>query len=125
MQDKEVLKLVGARIRVLRKEKGLSQEALGEKGGFHFTYIGQIERGEKNVSLINVAKIAKALDVNLVQLFSYVSEDPKIVESDEDIIEIITMLKKSSPEKVRLARNVIRKLQIKKDFFVFKIMKIK
>ncbi|MDQ0493647.1 transcriptional regulator with XRE-family HTH domain [Paenibacillus brasilensis] len=62
MQDKEVLKLVGARIRVLRKEKGLSQEALGEKGGFHFTYIGQIERGEKNVSLINVAKIAKALD---------------------------------------------------------------
>ncbi|AUS25931.1 helix-turn-helix domain-containing protein [Paenibacillus sp. P2(2022)] len=110
MLDKEVLKLVGARIRVLRKEKGLSQEALGEKGGFHFTYIGQIERGEKNVSLINVAKIAKALEVNLVQLFSYVSEDPKIVESDEDIIEIITMLKKSSPEKVRLARNVIREI---------------
>ncbi|MBP1175553.1 helix-turn-helix transcriptional regulator [Paenibacillus jamilae] len=110
MQDKEVLKLVGARIRVLRKEKGLSQEALGEKGGFHFTYIGQIERGEKNVSLINVAKIAKALEVNLIQLFSYVSEDPKIEESDEDIIEIITMLKKSSPEKVRLARNVIREI---------------
>ncbi|ALP35263.1 MULTISPECIES: helix-turn-helix domain-containing protein [Paenibacillus] len=110
MQDKEVLKLIGARIRVLRKEKGLSQEALGEKGGFHFTYIGQIERGEKNVSLINVAKIAKALDVNLVQLFSYVSEDPKIVEFDEDIIEIITMLQKSSPEKVRLARNVIREI---------------
>ncbi|ASR48220.1 transcriptional regulator [Paenibacillus kribbensis] len=110
MQDKEVLKLVGARIRVLRKEKGLSQEALGEKGGFHFTYIGQIERGEKNVSLINIAKIAKALDVNLVQLFSYVSEDPKIVEFDEDIIEIITMLQKSSPEKVRLARNVIREI---------------
>ncbi|MEC0233811.1 helix-turn-helix transcriptional regulator [Paenibacillus kribbensis] len=110
MQDKEVLKLVGARIRVLRKEKGLSQEALGEKGGFHFTYIGQIERGEKNVSLINIAKIAKALDVNLVQLFSYVSEDPKIVEFDEDIIEIITMLQKSSPEKVHLARNVIREI---------------
>ncbi|SFQ99233.1 MULTISPECIES: helix-turn-helix domain-containing protein [unclassified Paenibacillus] len=110
MQDKEVLKLVGARIRVLRKERGLSQEALGEKGGFHFTYIGQIERGEKNVSLINVAKIAKALDVNLIQLFSYVSEDSKIVESDEDIIQIITMLKKSSPEKVRLARNVIREI---------------
>ncbi|MGG1617928.1 helix-turn-helix domain-containing protein [Paenibacillus sp. NRS-1782] len=110
MQDKEVLKLVGARIRVLRKEKGLSQEALGEKGGFHFSYIGQIERGEKNVSLLNVAKIAKALDVNLIQLFSYVSEDPKMTESDEEIMQIITMLRKSSPDKVRLARNVIREI---------------
>ncbi|MDQ0047793.1 transcriptional regulator with XRE-family HTH domain [Paenibacillus polymyxa] len=110
MQDKEVLKLVGARIRVLRKEKGLSQEALGEKGGFHFSYIGQIERGEKNVSLLNVAKIAKSLDINLIQLFSYVSEDPKMMESDLEIIEIITMLRKSSPEKVRLAKNVIREI---------------
>ncbi|MFB5267603.1 helix-turn-helix domain-containing protein [Paenibacillus enshidis] len=110
MKDKEVLKLVGARIRVLRKEKGLSQETLGEKGGFHFSYIGQIERGEKNVSLLNLAKIAAALDVNLIQLFAYVDEDPKIVESDEEVIEIVSILRKSNPEKIHLARNIIKEI---------------
>ncbi len=72
--DKEILKHVGTRIRALRKERGLSQEALGEKGGFHFSYIGQIERGEKNVSLLNLHKIAESLEVNLVQLFAYQNE---------------------------------------------------
>ncbi|ADM69466.1 HTH-type transcriptional regulator SinR [Paenibacillus polymyxa E681] len=110
MEDKEVLKLVGARIRALRKEKGLSQESLGEKGGFHFSYIGQIERGEKNVSLINIAKIANALDVNLIQLFAYVNEDIKVTKHEEGIQEIVNILQKSSPEKVRLARNVIREI---------------
>ncbi|KAF6581252.1 MULTISPECIES: helix-turn-helix domain-containing protein [Paenibacillus] len=110
MEDKEVLKLVGARIRALRKEKGLSQESLGEKGGFHFSYIGQIERGEKNVSLINIAKIANALDVNLIQLFAYVNEDIKVTKHETDIQEIVKILQKSSPEKVRLARNVIREI---------------
>ncbi|MDP1511243.1 helix-turn-helix transcriptional regulator [Paenibacillus sp. CMAA1739] len=110
MEDKEVLKLVGARIRALRKEKGLSQESLGEKGGFHFSYIGQIERGEKNVSLINIAKIADALDVNLIQLFAYVNEDIKVTKHEDGIQEIVNMLQKSSPEKVRLARNVIREI---------------
>ncbi|MGG4220462.1 helix-turn-helix transcriptional regulator [Paenibacillus jamilae] len=110
MEDKEVLKLVGARIRALRKEKGLSQESLGEKGGFHFSYIGQIERGEKNVSLINVAKIADALDVNLIQLFAYVNEDIKVTKHEDGIQEIVNILQKSSPEKVRLAGNVIREI---------------
>ncbi|TKH37934.1 transcriptional regulator [Paenibacillus polymyxa] len=110
MENKEVLKLVGARIRALRKEKGLSQESLGEKGGFHFSYIGQIERGEKNVSLINIAKIADALDVNLIQLFAYVNEDIKVTKHEDGIQEIVNILQKTSPEKVRLARNVIREI---------------
>ncbi|MGM1019734.1 MAG: helix-turn-helix domain-containing protein [Bacillota bacterium] len=110
MKDKEVLKLVGARIRALRKEKGLSQESLGEKGGFHFSYIGQIERGEKNVSLLNIAKIADALDVNLIQLFAYVNEEIKITKHEADIQEIVEMLINSSSEKINLARNVIREI---------------
>ncbi|MEC0180777.1 helix-turn-helix transcriptional regulator [Paenibacillus peoriae] len=110
MQDKEVLKLVGARIRVLRKEKGLSQEALGEKGGFHFTYIGQIERGEKNVSLINVAKIAKALDVDLIQLFAYVNEDIKVTEHETELNELMTLLRKANPQKIKLAKNIIKEI---------------
>ncbi|MBT2285813.1 helix-turn-helix transcriptional regulator [Paenibacillus polymyxa] len=108
--DREILNLVGARIKVLRKEKGLSQEALGEKGGFHFTYIGQVERGEKNVSLINLGKIAEALEVNISQLFAYVSAEIEFTESDIMIQDIVSMLRETSPNKIRLSRNIIREL---------------
>lgn len=110
MKDREVLKLVGSRIRVLRKEKGLSQESLGEKGGFHFSYIGQIERGEKNVSLLNLAKIAEALEVNLIQLFAYIDEGFEATPLDESIQEVVSMLREVNEEKARLARNVLREI---------------
>ncbi|MEI7689356.1 MAG: helix-turn-helix transcriptional regulator [Candidatus Saccharibacteria bacterium] len=50
-------------MRSLRKQKGLSQEALADLAGLHRTYIGSIERGEQNISLDNINKIAKALRV--------------------------------------------------------------
>ncbi|SDL15683.1 MULTISPECIES: helix-turn-helix domain-containing protein [unclassified Paenibacillus] len=107
-EDREVLKLVGARIRALRKERGYSQEALGEKGGFHFSYIGQIERGEKNVSLVNLAKIAESLDVNLIQLFAYIEEEFEVTEDEKQIKEIVQLLRDSSPDNIRVAKNVIK-----------------
>lgn len=107
-EDREVLKLVGARIRALRKERGYSQESLGEKGGFHFSYIGQIERGEKNVSLLNLAKIAESLEVNLLQLFSYVEEDFEVTENEKEIKEIVQLLRDSSSDNIRIAKNVIK-----------------
>ncbi|MNW51779.1 HTH-type transcriptional regulator SinR [compost metagenome] len=115
MNEKDILKLVGARIRVLRKKRGLSQESLGEKGGFHFSYIGQIERGEKNVSLINLAKIANALEVSVAQLFSYVHEDSELTEADVEVKEIIMMLRESNLEKVRIAKNVVREIVREKE----------
>ncbi|WP_339239915.1 helix-turn-helix transcriptional regulator [Paenibacillus sp. FSL R5-0517] len=110
MEDREILNLVGARIKVLRKERGLSQEALGEKGGFHFTYIGQVERGEKNISLVNLAKIAEALEVDLSQLFTYKNEDKGSAESEVVIQEIITMLREAEIKNIILSRNVLREI---------------
>lgn len=110
MDERKILKLVGARIRVLRKAKGLSQEALGEKGDFHFTYIGQVERGEKNVSLINLAKIAEALDVNISQLFAYVNDEMEFTETDIMIQEIVDMLRDTSFKNIRLSRNILREI---------------
>jgi transcriptional regulator with XRE-family HTH domain len=107
-EDREVLKLVGARIRALRKERGYSQESLGEKGGFHFSYIGQIERGEKNVSLVNLAKIAESLEVNLIQLFAYIEEEFEVTEDEKQIKEIVQLLRDSSPDNIRVAKNVIK-----------------
>lgn len=59
----------GERVREIRKEKGLSQEELAHIADLHRTYIGMIERAEKNVTLINIEKVAKALEVKVTDLF--------------------------------------------------------
>jgi transcriptional regulator with XRE-family HTH domain len=61
---KSELQQFGARVRTLRKAKELSQEQLAERTGLHRTYIGGIERGERNVSLINIVRLANALEVS-------------------------------------------------------------
>lgn len=58
-----ILQTFAKRVRELRLRKDISQERLGEIAGLHRTYIGMIERSEKNISLINIEKIAKALGV--------------------------------------------------------------
>ena len=65
----EISKLIGQRIRNYRTQQGLSQEKLAEMAGCHPTYIGQLERGEKNATLESIEKIASALNISLSQLF--------------------------------------------------------
>ena len=65
----------GKRVRELRLARGLSQEEMAFKIGVHRTYLGGIERGERNPSLKNIAAIATALDISLRELFSF--EDPE------------------------------------------------
>jgi transcriptional regulator with XRE-family HTH domain len=57
-------KLIGVRIRQLRTEQDLSQEELAEKSGLHRNYIGGVERGERNIALLNIVEIAHALGVS-------------------------------------------------------------
>ena len=66
---REVLIKFGEKVRDIRKEKGLSQEQLSFKAELHRTYIGMIERAEKNITLVNIEKIANALEVNISELF--------------------------------------------------------
>lgn len=63
----------GQQIKKLRKRKGLSQEAFADVCNIHRTYAGDIERGERNISLINIEKIAKGLNVSLAELFNFSS----------------------------------------------------
>ena len=65
----ELAKIVGQRIRNYRTRKGLSQEKLAELASCHHTYIGQLERGEKNATIESIEKISLALDVPMSQLF--------------------------------------------------------
>jgi transcriptional regulator with XRE-family HTH domain len=63
-----ILKTFGNRVREERLRLGLSQEAFAEKAGVHRTYVGMIERGEKNITLTNIEKFAKALKVEIGSL---------------------------------------------------------
>lgn len=66
-----LLKEFGDRIRYLRTQENLSQEQLSYKTGFHRTYIGMIERGERNISLTNMAIFAKAFNLPLDELLKF------------------------------------------------------
>jgi transcriptional regulator with XRE-family HTH domain len=70
MAKKNILIVFGDRVRELRKQEGLSQEELSYKADLHRTYIGMIERAEKNITLINIEKIAKALNVSITEIFN-------------------------------------------------------
>lgn len=70
IMDKEpILLAFGQRVQKLRKERNLSQEQLADLAGVHRTYIGMIERAEKNITLCNIERIADALKVNIKELF--------------------------------------------------------
>jgi len=67
-RDADILEQFGERVRTLRKARGFSQEAFAARCGLDRTYIGGIERGERNVALRNIAVIAVALDVSISEL---------------------------------------------------------
>lgn len=71
-QEKQrILKQLGARIRKLRGEKGLSQEKFADEAGIERSYMGAIERGERNPTYYKVYKIAKALRISLSHLLDF------------------------------------------------------
>jgi len=68
MSSKNILELFAENVQRYRKERQISQEKLAEFAGVHRTYIGMIERAEKNITLRNIEKIANALNVEIVEL---------------------------------------------------------
>lgn len=66
-----ILRLFGERVRAFRQNRGLSQEALALASGLDRTYVGGVERGERNISLLNIHKIAQALEVSSAELLQF------------------------------------------------------
>ena len=71
MEKEPILLAFGQRVQELRKKRNLSQEQLADMAGVHRTYIGMVERAERSITLCNVFKIAKGLNVTLKELFDY------------------------------------------------------
>ena len=70
----DIAKMIGQRIRNYRTAQHLSQEKLAELSGCHPTYIGQLERGEKNATIESIEKIATALHISLSKLFEKIGK---------------------------------------------------
>lgn len=75
MINKHLIIQFGLKIRELREAKNISQEKLSFSTGFHRTYIGMVERGERNISLTNMAVFAKVFELNLSELLDFGTVD--------------------------------------------------
>jgi transcriptional regulator with XRE-family HTH domain len=65
----EIAKKFGLQVKYLRQRAAISQEELAAKSGLHRTYVGSVERGERNLTLSSAKRIATALDVKLMDIF--------------------------------------------------------
>ena len=101
----DVKKLVGDRIRQLRKERGLSQEELGYKSDLHYTHIGAIERAEKNWSIDTLVKVAGGLDVTVNDLLVLPSK-PEDIRSLKKAV--IAEINESSPEALKIFSDMVK-----------------
>ncbi len=106
----QILELVGKRIRQIRKARGLSQEALAEKCGFNFSYIGGIERAEKNVSLINLSKIADALEVGIHQFFVFSHKQENLTDKEQALIDLSFILLDYDISTIEMVKNVVQEI---------------
>jgi transcriptional regulator with XRE-family HTH domain len=104
----DVKRLIGDRIRQLRKEKGLSQEKLGYESELHCTHIGSIERGQKNWSIDTLIKVAKGLNVEVADLFNFPMPPADAKKLKKALFEDINA---SSPESVKILSNLLNGLK--------------
>ena len=76
--DDDLLREFGDRLRTARRQAGLSQEALAHQAGLHRTYIGSVERGERNIALLNILTLATVLGTDADTLLTGLRRPPHL-----------------------------------------------
>jgi XRE family transcriptional regulator, regulator of sulfur utilization len=89
----ELRELFGGKVRALRQAKRLTQEQLGERANLHNTYIGAIERAETNLSMDNIGKLARGLDIEPGELFRFSSQNVPVGEQEKMLLEVLELLR--------------------------------
>jgi transcriptional regulator with XRE-family HTH domain len=102
-----VREALGQRLRALRKQRALSQERLGKASGRSGKFIGEVERGEKSISVDSLYHVVVALDVPLGDLTDI---GDKHTVPTEEAAKIVVLISRRRPETVRKAYNVLRAL---------------
>ena len=99
-----ILKFLGSRIRDMRKNQRLSQEQLAEVSGLHHTYIGAVERGERNISIKSLLKITTALKISMGEVFE--SVDPERNDMENRVIsQVLTLIRNEN-------KNTLKRLHL-------------
>ena len=107
MDERQAQVLLGRRIRQLRRRRELTQEAFGEAAGIHYKYLGAVERGERNLSLKQLLKIARALQIEPHELLLVEQEEPSVPKLRAMIHEL---LREADRGQLQMAYKVLRAL---------------
>jgi transcriptional regulator with XRE-family HTH domain len=107
---KHVRKFLGQRLRALRKQRALSQERLGERSGLSGKFIGEVERGEKSISVDSLYRVAVALDVPLRELTDVRADRPSAVPAGDGGRSFALGTGRRRADDVRKAYHVLRAL---------------
>lgn len=111
MKYEELLHIIGERIRALRKSKKMNQLDLSFEAGINITHLGDIERGAVNPSISVLYAIAKALDVELGELFADIPEESKQDwQTEGEIFEIFSEYRDMSQPKKIIVRRTMKSL---------------
>jgi len=104
--QKALRKRFGQRVRALRNASGLSQMKLGANSGLDHTYVGGIERGERNLSLEAIGKLAAGLGVEMAELFWYSGH--KRGPTDQHLSELVALLEQQDASTRELALELVK-----------------
>jgi len=108
---KQVRSFLGERLRALRKQRGLSQERLGHRAGLSGKFIGEVERGEKSISIDSLYRVSVALEVPLSTLTDVRPEGEKAAVNERETEKIFALVtSRRRPEDIRKAYDVLRAL---------------
>lgn len=105
-------KLMGQRIRQLRKARGWTQQELAEKADLDYKYVGAVERGERNITLDNIEKIAAGFEAEVHQLFLFSAPASEVSEERITEAKIRDLLKQSNAGQKKLMWRVLRELAV-------------
>lgn len=107
---KTVRELFGEKIRALRKAKGWTQEELGEKSGVHYTYVGQVERAETNLSLDNIERLSNGLGVTPAELFAFSSSRSAVSQKQRLVLELTALLEEQSVKELERVKRILKEV---------------
>ena len=93
-------KLIGQRLRLARKQQSLSQEKTAERAGLHPTYIGQLERGEKNATLESILRVSRALEIPLSELFANIDDQVAVKRPADALYALVQSLSLAQQERI-------------------------